>query len=476
MYQGNPRKTVASIPLPAYSTQRSARRGRTIIAKILVVDDEPMNTRLIAANLEPLQSSVVEVHSGKAAIQACQQHEFAVILLDVAMPVMDGIETAKAIRSLSNANSTPIIFITGHAGDANSIMEGYASGAVDYLVKPVNFKILRSKVKTFIDLYDAHQKYIEEKVRRCVLEEQHRSLAHFVEQLRSGEIDTITGGDSGQKLFRLLDQNIIDQNNQLLTQLKSQKASLEESNSALRRANQDLDDYSHAASHDLRQPLRSILGVSKLALEDLEDADYPAVEKGLNIIMGLSERLANLVDGMLSLAHIDKEPLELKPTALTQCVSACLTQLQTDILESEATIEIAERLPSVLSDELHLTRTLQNVIHNSIKYRSKTQTPHIIISAQLSPDDQDNSYCALSIEDNGLGIDPQYRDSVFKPFVRLHSSEEYSGSGLGLAAVKKTMEQLRGTVRIEDANTLKGTRFIIELPLVRSTATTEQNA
>lgn len=455
------------------------------LVRILVVDDEPLNADMVSLNLDPLKATIAVAHSGKDAVALCQNFEFAVILLDVNMPNMNGYELARRIRAIPHAAQTPIIFITGSETDIGSVLQGYDSGACDYMLKPIDMHILRAKTRVFLDLYRAKLSLKNEIDRRISAEEQRQSLEGFIEQLRNGEVDTLMGGNEGQKILRLLDQVVIDKNDRLLEELtvsnqqlaereealQEQKLSLQAANNKLQqqaeqltRINKELDEFSHVASHDLRQPLRTLSGYCKLLREDLEADKREDIERDLQHIIRASERMTILVDDLLSFARSGREQFNEATIDLNKCLLVVREQLQHMIEQTNASILCEHRLPVVRGDMNQMVRVLQNVIHNSVKFRQNGVSPVVILSVEPSMLGQ--GFCRLTIADNGIGIKPQQMSEVFNPFERLHSADVYPGSGLGLAIVKKIVERHGGKITIS-ANEPHGVKVSIDLPEVR---------
>jgi len=227
---------------------------------------------------------------------------------------------------------------------------------------------------------------------------------------------------------------------------------------ALIRANADLEQFAHSASHDLREPLRGI-GI----YSDLLERDYAALldARGiefLNSIRTGAKRMDALLNDLLQYAHassIVEEDIE--PVPVTAPLKTALENLAMAIRESGAQITIGE-MPVVRMHESHLSQIFQNLIENAIKYRSESQPPQIGLSASRT-----NSHWTISVADNGIGVPAAYRETIFGIFKRLHSNGKYSGTGMGLAICQRIVERYRGRIWVE-SEPGHGSTFFFTIP------------
>jgi PAS domain S-box-containing protein len=236
-----------------------------------------------------------------------------------------------------------------------------------------------------------------------------------------------------------------------------QERLLNEANQALAESNRELEEFTYAASHDLREPLRTIASFCELLEEDLEAGKRDAVNEDLRIIRSAARRLQNLVQDLLQLSRSGKSALKLEATDLNECLKLVRADLRESLTEAGAVLEI-EQLPTVCADEEHITRVFQNLISNAMKYQPKGQAPRIRVHAQPEGD-----MWAVRVTDNGIGIPLEYQKRVFDAFKRLHGQHEYEGSGIGLAICKKTVERHGGRILI-DSEPGKGSTFTVLLP------------
>ena len=290
---------------------------------ILVVDDEPSSLVALEAVLKGLGQNVVTARSGREALKHVLSMDFAVVLLDVQMPVMDGFETASLIREREHSRATPIIFLTAASRSDASIFRGYSVGAVDYLFKPVVPEVLTSKVEVFVE------------------------LARKTEQLR-----------------------------RLNEQLQDQAAQLEA-------ANRELETFSHSVSHDLRAPLRHISGFSRMLLQECAEALPPVGRDYLSRIDAATKRMSELIEDLLGLARVARAEIRPVPVDLGAMATAIAEGLRKTATEREVEFVIAS--PLVAQGDTGLLQiALENLLGNAWKYTGKHLRASIEVGSMTS--------------------------------------------------------------------------------------------
>ena len=390
-------------------------------AKILVVDDDPENLIALEAVLEGLGEQVVQASSGSEALWKLLDDDFAVILLDVKMPEMDGFETASLIRERERSRHTPIIFLTGLKGE-QYLHRGYYVGAVDYLYKPIVPDVLRSKVGVFVEL--ARHK--------AELERKNKDLEREI-------AERIRAEDEIRELNLQLEERVMQRT------------------AALQRSNEDLRQFAYAASHDLKEPLRMIGSYTDLLAKRFNAKDDPDVREMVGFVVEGVSRMTALINGMLNYSRVSEvTPVPLDIVKVDAVLDGVLMNLDVAIKQSEATI-IREPLPEIRADEIQLMQVLQNLISNAIKYCRAEEPPRIEIKAERTGEEW-----KFSVKDNGIGIAPQYTERIFGVFKRLHG-REIPGIGVGLAICKKIVERHGGQIWVESAPGT-GSTFIFTLP------------
>ena len=221
-------------------------------------------------------------------------------------------------------------------------------------------------------------------------------------------------------------------------------------------SNRDLEQFASVVAHDLRAPLRHITQFSSM-MKDEVDGTSETIPEYLDIIASSASKMSDMVDGLLSYARLGRERPFFEDVSLTACVKSAKELLAKEIKDSGAKIE-AKSLGKVFGDEALLTRLLQNLIGNAIKYRVEGKRPKIKIETLKTED-----HVVLSVEDNGIGIAPEYAQNIFKLFGRLHSDNEYEGLGVGLATCQRIAEFHNGTINL-DFSYEGGSRFVVKMP------------
>ena len=400
------------------------REPSSELPKILVVDDRPKNLLAMETLLGELAVEVIRAMSGDETLRLVLRHRFVVVLLDVKMPGMSGIETATLMQGHEKAAQTPVIFVTGHGTDELDELKGYAAGAADYIIKPINPEILLSKVRMFLKLY-LQAEEIEDKYRETAL------LQHELKE-RNLELETNYSA------------------------LANANAQLNQSNAELERSNHELEHFAHAVSHDLQEPLRMVNSYMQLL-----EKRYQAIldERANEYIFYAKDgavRMERMIKGLLKYSRVGLDSHGLEVLKMTQMVELACFNLKLVIEDAGAEIEVAE-LPTVSGDRDLLIRLFQNLINNSLKYNEQP-TPSIHISAERG-----NGEWVFSVRDNGIGIAESDRERIFEIFQRLHTVDQYSGCGLGLSTCKKIVEHLSGKIWLE-SSLGEGSTFYFSLP------------
>jgi PAS domain S-box-containing protein len=226
----------------------------------------------------------------------------------------------------------------------------------------------------------------------------------------------------------------------------------------LRRANQDLEQFAFSASHDLQEPLRSVKIYSELLVKRYgERLDGRALEF-IGYLRSGATRMETLVRDLLAYTQVSKVDQPAEPADLNEVLQSALENLSVSALESGAQIT-AEALPSIQMDRTHAQQLFQNLIGNAIKYRSPERPPVIHITAERLDENW-----VFSITDNGIGIDPQYKERIFGLFKRLHSNDQYAGTGIGLAICQRIVDRYHGRIWVESTPG-QGSTFRFTLPV-----------
>jgi signal transduction histidine kinase len=232
--------------------------------------------------------------------------------------------------------------------------------------------------------------------------------------------------------------------------------SLNQQASELKRSNGDLEQFAYIASHDLQEPLRMVSGFTGLLQRRYAGKLDADADEFIGFVIGGVNRMQALINDLLSYSRVGREDVAAKPVDMQLVVDQALANLQTAIEERSALVSRGP-LPTVLANHGMLVRVFQNLISNALKF-CKADRPIVRIAAE-----QHGGEWVFSVADNGIGIDPQYRDRIFLIFQRLHQQGEYPGTGIGLAVVKRIVERNGGRIWLE-SEPGKGTTFFFTLP------------
>jgi PAS domain S-box-containing protein len=247
---------------------------------------------------------------------------------------------------------------------------------------------------------------------------------------------------------------------------------VQERTQALEEVNQELESFSYSVAHDLRAPLRSIQGFAQVLVEDYGQVLDDLGKDYIHRMAGSAEHLDVLVQDLLTYSRLGRTAIHLQPVNLSRIIDHVLEDLQPLIQAEQAQLTVASDLPTVRAQRSILKQVLTNLIDNSIKFVAPEKKPQIHIWAEAretKPGDLDEPsiWIRLWIEDQGIGIASSHQTRIFEAFERLHGVEAYSGTGIGLAIVKRGIDRLGGRVGVE-SHLKQGSRFWIELPLAYS--------
>jgi light-regulated signal transduction histidine kinase (bacteriophytochrome) len=228
----------------------------------------------------------------------------------------------------------------------------------------------------------------------------------------------------------------------------------------LQAVNKDLESFSYSVSHDLRAPLRAISGFSSIIARRHRAALNEEGQHYFDNIVQASERMGHLIDDRLQYSRMGRQAVRLAPVLLGDVVGPLAKELVLRLSEINGRIEIAEDLPTVLSDKTLLRQIFTNFFENALTYRRPEVPVRVTVSWQAAGES-----AVVCVRDNGIGIAPEHHQKIFNIFQRLHTDDEYPGTGIGLATVKKSADMLSTSVWVE-SQVGQGSAFFIKLPLV----------
>ena len=356
---------------------------------ILLVDDDATKRFALKAVLAPLGQNVIEAASGSDALRQLLRQDFAVILLDVRMPVMDGFETAQLIRQRPRSELTPIIFVTALDRAETDMGRGYDLGAVDFVFAPVVPAIMRAKVSVFVELYKAQQE-----------------LRRYRTQLE-----------------RLV----------------------QERTTALTAINRELEAFSYSVSHDLRAPLLSFNGLNQSLLEDYGNALDPRAKDYLQRMRLASDRMTSVFDGLQMLFRLTSGEIHREQVDISAMAREVVDEMRAANPDRRAEVDISEGMTASADPRLAQI-LLTNLISNAFKFTAREPAARIEIGSEMVDGDT-----RMFVRDNGVGFDMIYAHKLYGAFQRLHSQSEFPGAGIGLATVRRIVNRHGGRAWAEGA-------------------------
>lgn len=389
--------------------------------RLLLVDDEPRNLDALEAVLGSADVQLVRAVSADEALLALLRGSFAAIVLDIEMPGVGGIELAQLIKQRKRTRDIPILLLAAHAADEREILQGYGAGAVDYLAKPVDPQILRSKITVFVDLFRRKQ-----------------ALARANEALE----------------------------NEIAERQRAEEA-LRLANEALERQARIKDELLATLSHELRAPLAAIVGWTQL-LSQLPTEGK--VARGIAVIERKARAQTRLVEDMLDMSRIvsGKVRMERLPIHVSDVVEAAFASVAPSASAKGVQLvkTVSPRSGPVLSDAGRLQQVVWNLLSNAVKFTSAGGRVHVLVETSAE--------VKIVVQDTGEGIKPALLPHVFDRLRQADGSGTRRHGGLGLSIVQHLVELHGGTVRVESPGEGQGSTFIVELPLRTVTREEEQ--
>ena len=400
--------------------------------KILVVNDDPASllalTSLLDGRADEGNYSVLSARSGQEALRQVLLHDFAVILLDVNMPGMDGFETAEAIHQRPRSADIPIIFVTAFLADEIDRLKAYQRGAADFLFTPVIPQILHAKVSVFVTLAMKNEE----------LKRQAEKLSQHASEL------TAT-------------------NRRLVREMEERRAAERKSHAK--------DEFLAMLGHELRNPLSAITSASSLI--GLAGAAPDTVLRARSIIQRQSQHLSRIVDDLLDLSRAmsGKILLARQATDLSTLVASCLETFRATGRTAGYRIAVDLAPGWVDGDPTRLEQIVSNLLDNALKY---TPSGGAIDIALARAGDE----VVLSVRDSGVGIPPELLPQVFDVFVQgaISIDRSQGGLGIGLSLVRRLVELHGGSVAADSPGAGLGSSFTIRLPYASQAEPAERSA
>ena len=424
---------------------------------ILLVDDQESRLSSYEVILRDLDQNLVRAHSGFEALQCLMNQEFAVVLLDVSMPGMDGFETATLIHEHPRFERTPIIFVTGVHVTELERLRGYKLGAIDYVNVPVVPEILRGKITVLVEL---HLKRRELQRLNVSLAEANALLAlknSTLEAEKTRELEALN--------CTLRQANAeLEQANRALQAEIAVRARAE---TALKDADRAKDEFLAILAHELRNPLAPIRNaVEIMRRRPLED---PQLVWARDLVEHQLGHLARLVDDLLDVSRITRGAITLarEPVLVHTVLLRALETIQPMIERHthELLIDMGEQQLEVEGDLIRLTQALSNLLNNAVKYTEAGGRIKVTVS-------REENLVAIRVQDSGVGISSELLPRLFNLFTQAATTTDRAqgGLGIGLALVRRLVEMHGGTVAAHSEGENRGSEFVVRLPLLAQSA------
>lgn len=380
-------------------------------ATILLVDDKLANLIVLKELLDRQDRLFLTAQNGEEALKIALNQDVDLVILDVQMPGMDGFEVAQILKSNKRTKEIPVIFASAEKKEHHSIMKGFEEGGVDYLFKPLNAEITRAKVAVLLKI----------QMQKKELLEKNASLEKA-------------------------DQRIRELNADLQTNLEQMEA-----------VNRELESFSYSVSHDLRAPLRALSGYSQILEEDYNAVLDDEGKRILGNIRQSASKMGHLIDNLLEFSRLGRKEVKKTDIDMHELVESILREIHAG--NDVRTNICLQQLHHVKGDYSLLTQVWINLISNAIKYSSKKEKPEVEIGCKRESD-----MITYYVKDNGAGFDMKYADKLFGVFQRLHSNDEFEGTGIGLAIIQRIINKQGGKVWAE-AKKGEGAVFYFTLPV-----------
>lgn len=382
----------------------------------LLVDDLEENLLALDALLRREGLILLKARSGREALELLLKHDVALAIVDIQMPGMDGFELAELMRGTERTRRVPIIFLTAGNADRQRKFRGYEAGAVDFLQKPLDTDILRSKADVFFELY-----------------RQRQEVALQRDELRA----------KTEENARLLKES----------QLQAE---------ALKEADQRKDEFLALLAHELRNPLAPIR--NSLQIMRLTNNAADVVEQVRSVMERQLAHMVRLVDDLLDVSRISRGKIELRkePIELAEVVRGAVETCEPIVRENDHQLTVS--LPSepiqIDADQTRLTQALCNLLSNAARYTENAGQINLSLERQ-------GKEAVISVRDNGIGIPAPMLSRIFEIFTQVDRTLEKSqgGLGIGLTIVKRLVEMHGGTIEARSAGLGQGSEFIVHLPL-----------
>ncbi len=452
-------------------------------AEILIAEDSQTQAEQLNHYLSTRGFSVTVARDGKQALAAALHNIPAMVITDVVMPEMDGYTLCKEIKSLPVLKDIPVVLLTSLSGPQD-IVRGLECGADSFIRKPYDDKYLVSRVEYIltnvelrkterlqvgVQLHFGGQSHFITAEKQQILDlliSTYEGAVQINEELEIKQRELQQAKENLEVRVAERTAELAQVNEQLQIELAERKRAEEhikrlnedlehrviERTAQLAAANHELEAFSYSVSHDLRTPLRHINGFARILAEENSSQLAPQAQIQLERIQDGTQKMGRMIDDLLNLARLDRRSMAVQVTTLNSLVEKVLRDLESETAGREIDWRIGS-LPSVNCDPGLIQQVFANLLSNAVKYTRRRDRAVIEVDQSMV-----EGQLVLFVRDNGAGFNPQYADKLFGVFQRLHSDQEFEGTGVGLATVQRIVRKHGGRIWAE-AEIDKGATF-----------------
>jgi signal transduction histidine kinase len=440
---------------------------------ILIVEDSATQAAQIKYLLESHHYKVLVSQNGQQALVWLSRHKPSLVISDIVMPEMNGFELCEKIKSDERTEDIPVILLTS-LSDPDEVIEGLSCGADSFITKPYNNEYLISNIEQILtekaspeSTRDTIGIEINYDGKKRLIRTEQQKVVKLLLNIYQGAIHQNNELIQTRDELRLLNERLEDLVEERTKELKKDEekilafnAELEqriiERTSQLEVANKELEAFTYSVSHDLRAPLRAVDGFSRFVLEDYENKIDSEGKRLLNLIRSNIQKMDQLITDLLALSRVTRCELNFSGIDMTQMAISMFKESAAPDVTDKISLKV-DQLPEAYADPTYMRQVWANLIANAIKFSSKEKKPSIKVCGIT-----ENGFNVYYVKDNGVGFNPEYAHKLFGVFQRLHKSDDFEGTGVGLAIIQRIIHRHGGKVWAESEEG-KGATFYFSL-------------